>query len=283
MIFIFISLFILSAVCAWKLSQWHTEQAKQAHVESYLSAKKDGRLTRLNRFITRLGRNHQQDLEQQFVDAGFYNTQFAKYYVPAKLTLVIFTCVVVIISDLSLMNKAAISAVAMITILLVPEMVLSMRKKALILKTSRQLPYMLDMMSVCVQTGMTIEAALTYLSIELEAFDKDLCFHIKKTADGARVKGLEKALIELSERIPTPDVRSFTLTLIQNLQYGTSIANVLSALAEDMRKMQVLTMEEKIGKLAAKMSVPLILLIMFPIVILILAPGMMQMTVDIGQ
>ena len=49
-----------------------------------------------------------------------------------------------------------------------------------------------------------------------------------------------------------------------------------------MRKSQVLSIEEKIGKLAAQMSVPLILFIMFPIVILILAPGMMQMTLDLG-
>ena len=172
-----------------------------------------------------------------------------------------------------------IGAIAMVMTLILPDAILAMRKKMLVNKTSRQLPYMLDMMSVCVQTGMTVEAALAYLAEELKAFDKDLCFHIKKTADTSRVTGLEKALLELSERIPTPEVRSFSLTLIQNIQYGTSIANVLADLAEDMRQMQVLTMEESIGKLAAKMSVPLILFIMFPIVVLILAPGFMQLSI----
>ncbi|TOO76471.1 biotin synthase, partial [Vibrio parahaemolyticus] len=57
---------------------------------------------------------------------------------------------------------------------------------------------------------------------------------------------------------------------------------VLSDLAEDMRKVQILTVEEKVGKLSAKMSVPLILFIMFPIVILILAPAVMQMSLKIG-
>ena len=52
-------------------------------------------------------------------------------------------------------------------------------------------------------------------------------------------------------------------------------------LREDMRKVQILTVEEKVGKLSAKMSVPLILFIMFPIVILILAPSIMQMTLNI--
>lgn len=75
-------------------------------------------------------------------------------------------------------------------------------------------------------------------------------------------------------------MQSFVLTIIQNLHYGTSVANILSDLAEDMRRIQLLRVEEKVGKLAAKMSVPLILLIMFPIVILILAPGVMQLDMN---
>ncbi|MEC8483612.1 MAG: type II secretion system F family protein, partial [Pseudomonadota bacterium] len=48
-------------------------------------------------------------------------------------------------------------------------------------------------------------------------------------------------------------------------------------LSSEIRAVQMLSIEEKIGKLAAKMSVPLILFIMFPIVILIAAPGVMRM------
>ncbi|HDM8072453.1 TPA: type II secretion system F family protein, partial [Vibrio harveyi] len=166
-------------------------------------------------------------------------------------------------------------------VIVLPDTLLQMRRKMLIFKTSSQLPYLLDIMSVCVQTGMTIEAALVYLGKELAEFDSDLCYQIKRTSDSAKIYGLEKALNDLSDRIPTPPIRSFVLTIIQNLQYGTSVAQVLSDLAEDMRKVQILTVEEKVGKLSAKMSVPLILFIMFPIVILILAPGIMQMTLNI--
>ncbi|MEF1306430.1 type II secretion system F family protein, partial [Vibrio owensii] len=97
-----------------------------------------------------------------------------------------------------------------------------------------------------------------------------------------KVHGIEKARHDLSERLPAPEVSSFVLTIIQNIHYGTSVANILSDLAEDMRRIQLLTIEEKMGKLSAKMSVPLILLIMFPIVILILAPGIMQLEWNVG-
>ncbi len=278
--FVLISvLVVISGLVALGLALWHQEKQRQWHIQRYLETSQESGMEKLSKLVVRIGQEKREELEQQFIEAGFYDTRFARFYVPAKIALALMIILLIVISDMALSNKVMIGAIAMVMTLILPDAILAMRKKMLVNKTSRQLPYMLDMMSVCVQTGMTVEAALAYLAEELKAFDKDLCFHIKKTADTSRVTGLEKALLELSERIPTPEVRSFSLTLIQNIQYGTSIANVLADLAEDMRQMQVLTMEESIGKLAAKMSVPLILFIMFPIVVLILAPGFMQLSI----
>ncbi|MFS1861423.1 type II secretion system F family protein [Vibrio lentus] len=237
--------------------------------------------SRVNRFFVRFGKEHRQELEQKMIEAGYYNTDWAKFYFPAKLLVLALVSGLVLLGDMTSTNKLIVVIFSLIGVIVVPDTMLKMRRKMLISRTSAQLPYLLDMMSVCVQTGMTIEAALVYLGKELAEFDSDLCYQIKRTSDSAKIHGLEKALNDLSERIPTPPVRSFVLTIIQNLQYGTSVAQVLSDLAEDMRKVQILTVEEKVGKLSAKMSVPLILFIMFPIVILILAPSIMQMTLNI--
>ncbi|MCL1145364.1 type II secretion system F family protein [Shewanella marinintestina] len=269
----------ISGFIALGLAIWHKEKQRQWGIQRYLKISQETGLQKLSKLVVRIGQEKREELEQQFIEAGFYDTRLARFYVPAKIGLALVIILLVVVSEMAMPNKLMIGAIAMVITLIVPDSILAMRKKMLVKKTSRQLPYMLDMMSVCVQTGMTVEAALAYLAEELRAFDKDLCFHIKKTADTSRVTGLEKALLELSERIPTSEVRSFSLTLIQNIQYGTSIANVLADLAEDMRQMQVLSMEESIGKLAAKMSVPLILFIMFPIVVLILAPGFMQLSI----
>ena len=237
--------------------------------------------SRVNRFFVRFGKEHRHELEQKMIEAGYYNTEWAKFYFPAKLLVLALISGLVLLGDMTSTNKLLVVIFSLIAVIVVPDTLLQMRRKMLISRTSAQLPYLLDMMSVCVQTGMTIEAALVYLGKELAEFDSDLCYQIKRTSDSAKIHGLEKALNDLSERIPTPPVRSFVLTIIQNLQYGTSVAHVLSDLAEDMRKVQILTVEEKVGKLSAKMSVPLILFIMFPIVILILAPSIMQMTLSI--
>ena len=235
----------------------------------------------MNRFFVRFGKEHRHELEQKLIEAGYYNTEWAKFYFPAKVLVLGLVSGLVLLGDMTSTNKLLVVIVSLIAVIVVPDTLLQMRRKMLISKTSAQLPYLLDMMSVCVQTGMTIEASLVYLGKELAEFDSDLCYQIKRTSDSAKIHGVEKALNDLTERIPTPAVRSFVLTIIQNLQYGTSVAQTLSDLAEDMRKVQILTVEEKVGKLSAKMSVPLILFIMFPIVILILAPSIMQMTLSI--
>ncbi|MCG9658729.1 type II secretion system F family protein [Vibrio mediterranei] len=257
-------------------------EQRRKKVEDYIGGQTLNSSSRVNRFFVRFGKEHRHELEQKLIEAGYYNTEWARFYFPAKLAVLAVLSVLVLVTDMTASNKLLAVVMSLVAVIVVPDMLLQMRRKMLIGKTSAQLPYLLDMMSVCVQTGMTIEAALIYLGKELAEFDSDLCYQVKRTSDSAKIHGLEKALNDLSDRIPTPAVRSFVLTIIQNLQYGTSVAQVLSDLAEDMRKVQILTVEEKVGKLSAKMSIPLILFIMFPIVILILAPGIMQMSINIG-
>lgn len=217
-------------------------------------------------------------LKQKLMDAGYYNKYLPKVYMPAKI-IIGFTIMmlVYVLLDVNLLEKFVAAVLCLVGFIIIPDFILELLKRYRVRRISNNLPYLLDMMSVCVQTGMTIEACFTYLQSELEIFDKHLCYQVKKTADASKVHGIERALNEMSERLPSPEVRSFVLTIIQNLHYGTSVANILSDLAEDMRRIHLLRVEEKVGKLAAKMSVPLILLIMFPIVILILAPGVEQL------
>lgn len=279
---ILVSFFTVCLLLALIVTSMVHKQLMKNNISHYLNNHKGNTLFKINKFFNSLGQEHQMELKNKLIDAGIYNAQLAKYYLPLKFSMLFTAILLIVLSGAELQTKILLGTLTLMSILLIPDGILALRKKHVVVKTSRQLPYMLDMMAVCIQTGMTIESSLSYLSNELDDFDRDLCYHIRKTSDGAKVQSLEKALFDLSERLPTHEIRSFTLTLIQNLQYGTSISNVLSDLAEDMRKMHVLAMEEKIGKLSAKMSVPLILFIMFPIVILILAPGVMQMSLDIA-
>lgn len=221
------------------------------------------------------------EIAEKFVAAGFYEAKYAYLFLPLKYVFLFAGIAIIVLGGIYLTMPAKTylmwSVVWLIVVIICPDAYLSYRSTALQRKLSDQLPYLLDLMGVCVQTGMTIESSFAYLAQEMLGFDRDLAYMLKRTNDRANIVGLSKAIEELYKRTPTPEFRSFVMTLNQSLQYGSSIFTVLTTLSADIREVQMLNLEERIGKLAAKMSVPLILFIMFPIVILITAPGIMRM------
>ncbi|MCW8344512.1 type II secretion system F family protein [Vibrio sp. ZSDZ65] len=278
-----LSIFFVIVAIAFIINEGYRSRARSKRLSTLMIKNQPLMPIKTNRIIIGFAKEQRKDLEQKLLDAGYYNKNLAKYYLPSKVVVAILASVFVFFIDIPLLHQLAVLMIVAVSIIIVPDILLEARRRYMVRKISRSLPYLLDMMSVCVQTGMTIEAALDYLHAELKAFDRDLSYQIKKTSDSSKIHGIEKALNDLNYRLPAPEVQSFVLTIVQNLHYGTSVANILSDLAEDMRRIQLLRVEEKVGKLAAKMSVPLILLIMFPIVILILAPGVMQVDLNLGQ
>ncbi|KLN63255.1 type II secretion system F family protein [Vibrio sp. VPAP30] len=220
------------------------------------------------------------EIKEKLEEAGLHNQNFAKYYMHFKYGVSVLGIVLIYLlaNMYSIASSKMVAAMAVwfVTCIIFPDSLLAARKRARQQRISGQLPYLLDLMAICVQTGMTLEATIKYLSLELRAFDKELASLLAKLDDRAQIVSLERALDELYEKLPTSEIRSFVMTLKQSLQYGSSIYQVLTTLASDIRDVNMLAAEERIGKLAAKMSLPLIVFIMMPIVVIILAPAVMR-------
>ncbi|UPR53904.1 type II secretion system F family protein [Vibrio cyclitrophicus] len=277
-----ITILLFLGAVLWGIFELYFQQQRRERVGKYVQGSHRTMGSVIGDYFISFGQHYRSEIEVKLVEAGLYHRDYAKYYFPLKVAVALVVIAILFIVELSAQVRMMAVPMMLVLTIIVPDILLNMRKALLIKKISGKLPYLLDMMAVCVQTGMTIEASLDYLGQEFEAFDKDLCYQVKRTSDSAKLIGLERALNDFSERVPTNIVQSFVLTILQNLNYGTSIAQVLGDLAEDMRKMQVLTIEEKVGKLSSKMSVPLILLILMPIVALILAPGIIQVMDAMG-
>lgn len=276
MILLFLLFAVLGAIgLAFSLSQ-QVDLAQRSRVLDRMLNRQSTRSKRQWRLPVSLMPLPKKEMADKLADAGFYSPSMARWYGVFKLVLLALLAVFCVLLEWQIINKLILGIVGLVVVIVAPDTYLELRRRKIVRKISSSLPYLLDMMAVCVQTGQTIEAALEYLSKELALFDADLCMHLQRTVKIARIKNMNLALESLKKRIASPEFNSFTFTLQQNMQYGTSIAPVLTDLAQDIRQMQILNLEEKVGKLAAKMSLPLILLILFPVVILILAPGIMQ-------
>lgn len=277
---VFYVLFVLTLFSANKQKSQGMKWLMRYH-ESNAPQPRWGLLMSFLRSISSIFSFSELDSQKKFMEAGIYNKQVALYYMPMKYFILFFGGGIIYwlseIQEWQTNNLVIISSGWLVFIVVLPDAYLASKAKNLKAKISNKLPYFIDLLAVCVQTGMTIEASMAYLSKEMMSFDKDLGHMLNKTNDRIQIVGINQALIELHLRVPTNEMRSFVMTLNQSLQYGTSIYHVLTTLSSEIREVQMLGLEEKIGKLSAKMSIPLILFIMFPIVILIAAPGIMRM------
>lgn len=224
---------------------------------------------------------NKDETKKKLVRAGIYSDFIAQIYYLFKIVpLVISLSIVSYLYMMHLIdftNSFILFSVLMMTFLIAPDTYVSVKGKSNIIHISNRLPFLLDLMNVCVHTGMTLEASMEYLSTELKTIDENLAFVVKKTSERAKIIGLDKALSEFYDLVPTAESQSFVMTLTQSLKYGSSVGAILSSLASDIREVNMLLLEEKIGKMGAKMSIPMIIFIMVPIVILIAAPGIMRM------
>lgn len=144
-------------------------------------------------------------------------------------------------------------------------------------KLSAEIPRLVDLLAVCVQCGMTLEKAFAFLSQKMAGINPDFTPFLERLNKRAEVSGLSEALQQFYVDIPTQENRMLCAMLLQSLQYGSSLYEQLITLSREIREVQILALEEKIGKLGAKMSVPLILCFMFPVVIIVAVPGVMRM------
>ncbi|WP_201770252.1 type II secretion system F family protein [Basilea psittacipulmonis] len=178
--------------------------------------------------------------------------------------------------DMDLQGFALTFGVFMIIIIVLPGILTGMVLKSKVKKIMEDLPNFVDLVAVCLQVGLGLEGALKQVAFDFKVLNPDLSFIMMRILRKAEIAGMEVSLQDLVVSLPTSEIRMFCTVMQQSLSFGSSIYEQLIQLSADIREMQLLKIEEKMGTLAAKMSVPLILLIMFPIIILILAPGMMR-------
>nr|WP_302444175.1 type II secretion system F family protein [Hafnia alvei] len=189
---------------------------------------------------------------------------------------VLLVLTVIGVLSISMKALAMIMLFVFMIVLVLPAMMLNPAINKRIKLMMDALPYFVDLIAVCVQAGMTVESSVKFIAERSDDLDKNLADLMSHLVRRAEVSGLEEGLMDLYRSMDMTEMRMFCATLQQSVHYGTSLYENLMELSKDIRDMQLLSSEEKIGKLSAKMSVPLILFIMFPITILIAAPGILR-------
>ncbi len=141
------------------------------------------------------------------------------------------------------------------------------------------LPDALDLMVVCIEAGLGLDAAINRVGEEIRIAHKELSDEIRLLSLELRT-GLtrQQALRNLSHRIDQEEVKSLVALLIQTDRFGTSVGQALRVHSDSMRKRRHLRAEEKAAKLPVKLLFPLMFFIFPSIFIAILGPAAINMT-----
>ena len=145
------------------------------------------------------------------------------------------------------------------------------------LKIRRAWPDALDLLLICVESGMGIETAFRKVSEEISRQCIELAEELSlTTAELSYLQNRRRAYENLGERTGLEGVKAVVTSLIQSERYGTPLAHSLRVLAQENRDMRMAEAEKKAAALPPKLTVPMILFFLPVLFAVIITPAVIQ-------
>ena len=161
----------------------------------------------------------------------------------------------------------------------VPGLVLSRLVSTRMREYRNGFPDFMDLMIVCSDAGMSMEAAIERVSRELQLTYPTLAQNLQLVSIELRAgRALDDALKSLADRLNLDEVRSFATLLQQSRELGTSLSGALRVFSDEMRHKRMSMAEEKAHALPAKMSVPVTVCILPVVMMVAIIPIIVKMT-----
>ncbi|MGF1462552.1 MAG: type II secretion system F family protein [Maricaulaceae bacterium] len=137
----------------------------------------------------------------------------------------------------------------------------------------RVFPDALDLLLICVEAGMSIEAAFQKVASELGEGSIELAEEFSlTTAELSYLQDRRQAFENLSKRTNHPGVQGVATALIQSERYGTPVGSALRVMAKENRDLRMTNAEKKAASLPAQLTVPMILFFLPVLFVVILGP-----------
>jgi tight adherence protein C len=156
----------------------------------------------------------------------------------------------------------------------IPDFVLKRLAAQRRLRLEQGVPDALDLLVICAEAGLTVDAAFNRVAKELGKAYPELGDEFGLTAiELGFLNERRQAFENLATRVDLEAVRGVVTTMIQTEKYGTPLASALRVLSAEFRHQRMMRAEEKAARLPAIMTVPLILFILPTLFVVILGPA----------
>ncbi|MBC8018299.1 MAG: type II secretion system F family protein [Verrucomicrobia bacterium] len=160
---------------------------------------------------------------------------------------------------------------------LLPSYWIHTRKKNRQVQIFHTLPDILDLLTVCVEAGLSMDAALIRVTETPQFINDPLAREIKTATMETRAgKPRIESLKDMAERTMVDDVKSLVSMLSQTERFGTSLSQALRSFADSLRTKRRQIAEEAAAKTTIKIIFPLVLFILPALLVVILGPAIVQ-------
>ena len=216
--------------------------------------------------------------------AGFISRDAAVVYVFIKLALPLtLGFVMILLTSITRLINVADNLLAPVCIgavlagFILPELYIknvgTKRRETL----NYVLPEGLDLLTICVEAGLSIDAAFRRVSKEMQRSMPELAAEFEMTAiELTYLPDRQQALENLAERSASQAVAALVNALRQTEKYGTPLASSLRILSQEFRQTRASKAEEKGARMPALMTVPLMVFILPTLIAVLLAPAIMS-------
>jgi tight adherence protein C len=229
-------------------------------------------------------------VQLKFVQAGIRNNKAPIYYFAVK-TLLSLVLPVLLASFLYVTKPKLSIPLSMFIVLFtaaagyyLPELVLHFITQKRIERMRESLSDMMDLIVVCTEAGMSVDAAIARISREMVRTDPDLAqeFYLSSLEMRAGATRID-ALRNLALRTRLEEMRDFVSVLLQADKFGSSLAESLRVHADMMRTRRSQRAEELAAKIPVKVALPLVFFILPTIFLVILGPAVIQVRQAFGK
>jgi tight adherence protein C len=222
-------------------------------------------------------------LRRRMIEAGIFNPKAVAYFFVARTALAVglaaaaFAVLPMFLAQSSSMHWLTVM-IAGIVGYLGPSFYLD----RLIAKNRAEhqvgFPDFMDLLVVCADSGLSMEASLERVGRELGDSYPSLCSNIHMTNLEIRAgKSMTDALEGFGDRLGLEEARAFATLIQQSAELGSSITDALRVYSDDMRHKRLSRAEEKAYSLPAKLSLPMMICIFPTIFVVILLPVVVRL------
>ena len=227
----------------------------------------------------------ESNLRTRLMQAGFTGSSVVRNYFLIRTILAVgvpaaFLFLLPIIGgDMSVRKIMVATAGLALAGLYLPGLLISSRVDKRQQAIAEAFPDALDMLVVCVEAGLGLDAAFTRVGAQIAPAHPILAGELGLVSLELRAgKSRADALRNFAKRIDLREVSSFVTLLLQSDALGTSIGQTLRVHAEEMRARRMLRAEEMAHKLPVKMTIPLVLCILPAMFAAVMLPGMLTIS-----